>query len=153
MIKNLLLIDDDELTLFIINRFMLKHQFVENIISVKNGREAVDYFEKLAAGDGPAPELIIMDINMPVMTGWEFLDEYSQRFQPLFPATRICVLSNSLFVEDAIKAKSYSACISYITKPLSTTKITRLKNNKALKHYFGDIHPGDVHPGYIHPKE
>ncbi|WP_247233448.1 response regulator [Telluribacter sp. SYSU D00476] len=140
MIKNLLIIDDDELTLFIINRFMLKHQFVENIISITNGQEAIDYFEKLSAGDGDAPELIIMDINMPIMTGWEFLDEYSQRFQPRFPATRICVLSNSLFIEDAIKAKSYSACISYITKPLTNIKINRLKNHTALKQYFGDAH-------------
>ncbi|GAB3179232.1 response regulator [Telluribacter humicola] len=143
MIKNLLLIDDDELTLFIINRFMLKHQFVENIISVKNGQEAIEYFERLTAGDGVAPELIIMDIIMPVMTGWDFLDEYSRRFQPQFPATRICVLSNSVFMEDAIKARSYSACFSYITKPLSSTKINRLKTNKALKQYFGSA-PGKV---------
>lgn len=136
MIKNLLVIDDDEINLFIVNQFIAKHQFAEHVINLRNGKEAIDYFEALVETRGTPPELIFLDLYMPIMTGWEFLDDYSCRFEPLFPATRICVLSNSLMMEDQLKAMSYTCCISFITKPLSAVRLISLKKYEALRQYF-----------------
>ncbi|GAB3164385.1 response regulator [Telluribacter humicola] len=137
MIKNLLLIDDDETTLELIKLTVIRNHFAENVITLKNGQEGVNYFHQLATSqEGVAPDLIFLDIFMPVMDGWEFLDEFSKKFQPQFPNTPICILTYSLEPEDQDKAQEYPGIIYAWNKPLFIEDLEKIKNHEQLKHHF-----------------
>ncbi|HEV7348389.1 response regulator [Telluribacter sp.] len=137
MIKNILLIEDDDITIKILKLTISRHRFAENIISLRNGQEGVEYFQKLAAGEaGIVPDLIFLDINMPVMNGWDFLDEYSGSFAHLFPDVSICMLTSSTDPEDKLHAFHYSSVITFVSKPIFISELNMLKKHKNLKHFF-----------------
>ncbi|GAB3170503.1 hypothetical protein GCM10027291_22230 [Telluribacter humicola] len=104
---------------------------------MNNGQEGVDYFEQLANNeDSVVPDLIFLDINMPIMNGWDFLDEYSARFEYLFPDTKICMLTSSVDPMDKLQAFYYSSVITFISKPLFKAEVELLRNHPNLTHYF-----------------
>jgi CheY-like chemotaxis protein len=103
---------------------------------VQSGREALDYLVKSEAGNNadtcPSPDLIFLDINMPAMDGWEFLEEYKK----LSINGRIIVvmLTTSLFPEDKIKADKMPEISGFEHKPLTAEKLTAV-----LEKYFTNV--------------
>lgn len=89
--------------------------FSERIISYKNGREAIDDLSRRIRSGEAFPEIILLDINMPVMNGWEFLDALSQEATATF---RLYVVSSSVNPEDIRRAESYPIVSGFISKPL-----------------------------------
>ncbi|HEV7349739.1 response regulator [Telluribacter sp.] len=137
MIKNVLLIDDDDTTLSLVKLAVTRNGFAEHVIPLRNGKEGIDYFERLAAGnEKEVPEMIFLDIFMPGMDGWEFIDEYIRRFAAQFPNTHICVLSTSSEPDDQVKASSYPCIICFWNKPLFIKDLNTLKNHELLRQYF-----------------
>ncbi|WP_247233399.1 response regulator [Telluribacter sp. SYSU D00476] len=138
MIKSLLIIDDEHTTAKLLKLTVIRHGFAENIITLNNGQEGVDYFEQLASGEEDVvPDLVFLDINMPIMNGWDFLDEFSARFEELFPETKICMLTSSVDPQDKLQAYYYSSVITFISKPLFLEEIRQLRHHTCLKHFFG----------------
>ena len=76
ILKSVLLIDDNKADNFIHKAYIMKHGGVETIEMVTGGEEALKFLTSKASGEYPRPELIFLDINMPRMNGWEFLEEY-----------------------------------------------------------------------------
>ena len=73
MLHKILCVDDDPITLMLYKMVIAKASFTEEIITAKNGQEALDYYNNLRAeGESQSPELIFLDLNMPVMGGWNF---------------------------------------------------------------------------------
>lgn len=128
MIKKLLCIDDDEITLMLIKMVTEKASFAKEVITAANGKEALDYYYNLLHSEIKVapPELVFLDLNMPVMNGWEFLDEFIQKVYPSFPDTKIVVLSSSSNPVDKEKAKQYPIIIGYIPKPITADLIKML---------------------------
>lgn len=77
-VKCILLIDDDEPTNFLHKIVISDSGRAEKVVEVQSGFEALDYLEKMEDGKYPQPDLIFLDINMPAMNGWEFLEEYDK---------------------------------------------------------------------------
>ncbi len=71
--RNILLVDDNDATNYFNKTIINKIGYAENVLVAKNGREALDIIDS-----GIIPELIFLDINMPIMSGWEFLEEYQK---------------------------------------------------------------------------
>ncbi|HVZ26855.1 MAG TPA: response regulator [Sediminibacterium sp.] len=140
MIKKVLCVDDDTISLTISQLLLKRAGFAEEVDTVIDGSEALDYFEKIFnQSDAPAsiaPELILLDINMPVMNGWEFLQEYTFRFLEKLPNTRIVILSSTIDPEDFALAKHYPVVIQFISKPLSTENLEELKEHPRMKDLF-----------------
>lgn len=137
MINHLLLIDDDPTTLKLLTLMVRRHNFADNVIVLPNGKEGLDYFEKLHLGEiSSVPELIFLDVEMPVMNGWDFLEEYTLRYEHLFPHTRICICSFSFLPFDTERIRRYPSVLSYIRKPLVIEEITKLKEHESLKQHF-----------------
>ncbi|MDQ3291355.1 MAG: response regulator [Bacteroidota bacterium] len=122
----ILLVDDNETTCFI-NRLLIdKLNIVQELITARDGRSALDLLqERLNAGQ-ELPELILLDIKMPGMDGFEFYAEYKKR--PELASSLIVMLTTSQNSRDIEQAKSLGIS-HYLTKPLTSQKITDIINS------------------------
>lgn len=140
MLKKVLCVDDDTISLTISQLLLKRTGFALDVDTVIDGSEALEYFEKLfseeADPSAAAPELILLDINMPVMNGWEFLQEYDPRFRDKLPNTHIVILSSTIDPEDFALAKQYPVVAQFISKPLSVENLEELKENPVMKPLF-----------------
>lgn len=128
-IKRLLCVDDDNITLTLIKLVVEKTAFAEEIITKRNGKEALDYFNELLQNNATeyAPDLVFLDLNMPVMNGWDFLDEFQTSFYQTFTNTRIIILSSSTDQAEKIRTLNYPMIVDYITKPLTLNSLANLR--------------------------
>ena len=129
-LANILVIDDDDISNFIYTRVISASGIVENIKSCMSGQEALDYLEEVSKSDPDQfPAMIFLDINMPVMNGWDFLDEYNKIVPQNLQANSIlCILSSSVYKDDIDKASSYTQVKEYVPKPLTTESLKELFN-------------------------
>ena len=134
----ILLIDDDPATNFLHKMIIEQAQIAHEIRIVYNGQEAIDYlirsadYETPDPSTYPEPDLIFLDINMPVMDGWEFLEAYEERFSTHLKATVICMLSTALpkNVEHKINRRRIEIS-NFIEKPLRRNMLLDI-----MGHYF-----------------
>lgn len=121
---NIMLVDDDEINNFITVK-LIKKAFPDGVISTYvNGRLAIERLKDLFRNNSPKlPDYILLDINMPIMNGWEFLDEYKASNMDPEKKITIHILSSSVFSNDMEKAKSYQSVANFISKPLSIESI------------------------------
>jgi len=118
-IKSFLLIDDDEATNFLHKREISKSEIKSEVNVVENGEEGINFIKDLLAKGEPLPTVIFLDINMPRMNGWEFLEEYEKITTGLkLNANIVVMLTTSLNPDDEKKAKLYTSICKYLTKPL-----------------------------------
>jgi CheY-like chemotaxis protein len=123
LLQKVLLIDDDEVTNFLNEDIIREMDFAEEVIVARNGKEALSHIEQAwnpATEVKTADRLILLDINMPVMDGFEFLHRFSA--MPARQGCKIVILTTSDNYRDMQKAEKYSI-EGYINKPLSKEKI------------------------------
>jgi len=120
----ILLIDDDEINNFISIKLIKKALLNTEIMACLNGKFAIDQLVEIQQNDpNNLPDFILVDTNMPVMNGWEFLDEYTRLNIDPSRKSKIFILSPSVFSNDMNKARSYPIVKDFISKPLSVEKI------------------------------
>lgn len=123
-IKLACVIDDDPLYNFGIKKLFEFTTFSEDSLFFKNGQEAIDALSAISNEEG-YPNVILLDINMPIMNGWQFLEEYEKR--NLNKDIKIFVVSSSINQEEIDKANAYEFVDGYIFKPLTLEKIKELQ--------------------------
>ena len=123
-INKVLLIDDDEICNELNLLTIKKSNFSENIDIVYNGEEALEYFFKKKYND-EFPDIIFLDINMPRMDGFEFLDKVKENTTLALHNARIYLLTSSINQSDISKAKNY-AIDGFLNKPLTKNKLQEL---------------------------
>jgi CheY-like chemotaxis protein len=121
---NLLVIDDDDINIFIIKKIVAKTGFEVEMVSKNNGQLAIDYLATIKDDPERFPHLMLIDINMPVLNGWEFLDTYDKLGLAL--KADMYMLSSSVYENDIEKAKTFKAIKGFISKPLSVERLTEL---------------------------
>ena len=114
-----LLIDDDEPTNFLNEMIISQLDCTESIVAVQSGQEALDYLCAKEGGQYPQPDLILLDINMPGMNGWEFLVKYKELDETQKGKVIIMMLTTSLNPDDEARAHSISDIKSFMKKPLT----------------------------------
>jgi CheY-like chemotaxis protein len=124
---SILLVDDDEINNFISIKLIKKALSDANITACLNGRFAIDELTRIQKTDpGALPDFILLDINMPIMNGWEFLDEYKRLNIDPTGKSKIYIISSSVFSNDISKARSYPLVKNFVSKPLSVEKIVEM---------------------------
>lgn len=113
------LIDDDFIHQFGMKRMIQRYYPSTQILEFYSGLEAINFF-KNNPDKSALPEIIFLDINMPIMNGWEFLEEFGKLRSSLKKKIDIYLLSSSTDKEDIDRAKSNSLVIDYIVKPLTS---------------------------------
>jgi len=122
-----LLVDDDEINNFISIKLIKKALLTTEIMACLNGKFAIDQLVSIQKKDpNKLPDYILLDINMPIMNGWEFLDEYKRLNIDPLGKSKIYIISSSVFSNDINKARSYPLVKSFISKPLSVEKIKEM---------------------------
>ncbi len=129
----ILLIDDDEPTHYIHERIIEEVGCTEKIVALQSGRQALEYLKSKTDGQYPQPDLIFLDINMPAMTGWGFLENYRELDKDQQGRVIIVMLTTSLHPDDEQKAQSISEVNRYFIKPLSPEMLQEI-----LEEYFVD---------------
>ncbi|RVT77392.1 response regulator [Flavobacterium sufflavum] len=115
------IIDDDKLSIKLMSMLISKNNFCEEIVSFHNPQTALDELKNNSANSSKLPDVILLDLNMPVLDGWQFLDE----FELINFSKKIIVfiVSSSIDPCDLEMAKNYPIVKSYIVKPLSSEKL------------------------------
>jgi CheY-like chemotaxis protein len=126
-LKCILLIDDSHDDNFFHEREIIKNNSGSIVVTKNTGMEALEYLKTDKSACVP-PDLIFLDINMPGMNGWEFLQEYNNLSTELQSEAVIIMLTTSDNSDDIAKAKTWDIISDYITKPL--TKEMMMKINE-----------------------
>jgi CheY-like chemotaxis protein len=137
MIPLVLSVDDDRVTQMLNKIILGRSGFCERIVPLMDGQQALSWLRDAVAEHQALPNLILLDINMPVMGGWEFLDAIDHYFNK-YEYVNIVMLSSSINPDDEQKAQQYKRIISYLTKPLTMEMMDLLKQHKALHHFFNE---------------
>lgn len=124
-INTVCIIDDDPIFVYG-TKVLLNYNssFCSNIIVFENGKEALDDIRFMLKTNEELPEVIFLDLNMPIMNGWEFLDELKK--MDLKKKIGVYVVSTSIDKKDEEKSRKYDMVIDFISKPLTTSKLQQL---------------------------
>lgn len=126
--KKICIVDDEEIIQFIVTTILQNLGDGISVLSYKNGEEALQALKKMDKVE--LPDIILLDINMPVMGGWQFLDEFAKIKPKYDKRVAIYILSSSTAPGDKIRSKVYKDIRGYINKPIEADmlkKITRLE--------------------------
>lgn len=126
-VENSLLIDDDEIDLTVNRTVLQLSGFSRNIISTQKAEDALEYLKDSSEKLHEIPDVIFLDIRMPGMNGFEFLDEFEKLPEEVVSKTKIYVLSSSLDEEDRTRALRNKNVIDYLCKPLTRQMISTLQ--------------------------
>lgn len=127
-INTLYLVDDDRSFQFLAQEIIEPTNLVNQIRIFSNGLEALNFL-KAAKTLKDIPEIILLDINMPVMDGWEFLAGYMPLEPKLGKKIAIYIVSSSISPSDMQRAKSISQVTDYIIKPVTEAQFIQLVKN------------------------
>ncbi|WP_341226988.1 response regulator [uncultured Arcticibacterium sp.] len=116
-LRTILLIDDDIAVNYIHKYVIKKADVVDQVITMMNGQMAIDYLINDDSAESTVPELIFLDINMPGMDGWGFLDGYKKQQEK--DKTKIIMLTTSDNESDKERAMATGQVLEFITKPLT----------------------------------
>lgn len=130
-LKCIMLVDDDEYTNKIHKMVIEGIGISSNIAVAESADEALELLDCPKVDECKAPDLILLDLNMPGMNGWDFLDNYKEKKKDCSGKTTIIILTNSTNPYDKLKAESYQNVAGFRSKPL-----TDLMIHEIMDHYF-----------------
>jgi CheY-like chemotaxis protein len=128
-IKNIALVDDDDVFVFLTKKVIKATNLVDRITVFTNGLEALNFIKENQDNADALPEIILLDLSMPVMNGWQFLREYILLNPKLAKKISIYICSSSISPDDISLAKTISEVSDFIIKPITEDKLTELITN------------------------
>ena len=125
------LVDDDPLVHVMHRHQLLTHKLAETVHIFPDGAPALAALEAVLGNQRPSPALILLDINMPEVNGWTFLERYAHLEPLLAPRPAIFLLTSSLDDADQLRAADFSTVEGYFTKPFREAYARRIRTHFA----------------------
>ena len=121
-------IDDDDIYQFLLKKELKHTNLVDRITVFTDGQKAMRYFLENKQSEDDLPDVIFLDVNMPIMNGWQFLEEFKMLKPKLKKKITIYLVSSSFDDRDISRSKEYTEVTDYIIKPVKRANlITVLK--------------------------
>jgi len=125
--KDVYIIDDDKIVHFVIKKLLASLKMDLNLSFFFNGFEAIEKIGNDLSSGVDLPDLILLDINMPIIDGWQFLDEFRKYNKASGNKTHVYIISSSNSISDISKAKEYQDQIKeYILKPITKEDLKKI---------------------------
>lgn len=130
--RYILLVEDDPIFQLLHQKLIQKLQWNVELLAAKNGQEALDLLDKVGTSDMRA--LVLLDINMPICDGWQFLDQLDTK---LYKETvQVVVVSSSTDQVDRQNASKYKNVIDYLVKPIKTDDLEIIWNEPSFQDFW-----------------
>lgn len=123
------IVDDDRIYIFGLTKLIEMHEFCDELLVFQNGKDALENLLDDIRLGRDLPSVILLDINMPVMDGWQFLDEFEKLPAERKQGIRVYMVSSSVNQSDLDKAKSYTDIVDYVIKPVKAADLERIAND------------------------
>ena len=124
--NHILIVDDDKVHHVVMSMLVKRLPFKLESSKALDGREAID---QIRANLQNPPDLVLLDLNMPVMNGWEFLEEFNKLLPKMPHQPIVCILSSTIAPDDIERSKGYPTVHSFISKPLLKSDMIELLTN------------------------
>lgn len=128
-VNKIMLIDDNKLDNLYNKRVIMKNEVAGDIIVKDSAQDALNYLVTNTDNAEELPNLIFLDINMPEMDGWGFIEEYKKMNKNLSKNIVIVMLSSSVNPDDKSRAMTYDVLCDYKSKPLTTEMLLEVVND------------------------
>lgn len=128
-LKQLTLVDDDDVFVFLTTRMLEKYKLVDLIKIFDNGYDALVFIKENLGNIEALPDIILLDLSMPIMDGWQFLDEYVKINPKIGKKITIYICSSSISPDDVVRAKAINAVSDFIIKPMTKEKLIEMIKN------------------------
>ncbi|UXP30556.1 response regulator [Reichenbachiella agarivorans] len=125
-IKKVAVIDDDQVFQLIIKKQIEMKNFDCEILNFYNGQEAFDFFKANVGEDDKLPDLVMLDVNMPVKNGWDFLQDYQTLPVEMRKKISLYMVTSSVIQSDIDKANDNENIISFVSKPITNDKLEEI---------------------------
>lgn len=119
------IIDDDPIHQRIAQIMISKHQLFDEYVSFTEAGKGLQFLEENCEVIEALPDVILLDLNMPVMDGWDFLDKFEKIRHTLIKDIRIFIVSSSVDEKDISRSQSYASVKGFISKPLTPDVIRK----------------------------
>ena len=126
------LIDDDPVYRLIAGKLLTKSEFFNTVEYFVNGQEGINALKEIIEQDGHLPGAIFLDIEMPIMSGWQFMDEFSRLPNECRDLVNVFIVTSSIADEDIKKAQQYPVIKKYISKPLTNETLSLVSKDLSL---------------------
>jgi two-component system, chemotaxis family, chemotaxis protein CheY len=120
------LVDDDKIFQLTASKTLMSIQAANKVLQFENGEDALVYLRQNSGSSESLPDFIFLDINMPMVDGWMFLDDFSILKDHLAKPVKIFMVSSSIDPRDMTRAKSHGAVSDYIVKPVTREKFREI---------------------------
>lgn len=117
--KSVMLVDDNEIDNIINEKIIEANSFADSILVFQTGQEALDYLKSHQDNEDALPEIVFLDINMPIMDGFQFLEDFENFSDTVLTKCKIIMLSSSISPKDIDRAASSRYVKKYLNKPLN----------------------------------
>jgi CheY-like chemotaxis protein len=131
--RKILVIDDNPTDRYIAKRMAEKYHFAEEVILQESALEALNYIRSLENALHLLPQLIFLDINMPGMNGYEFLEEYAKLSETIKSNCIILMITTSIHPDDFKRAENDPSIFRFLNKPLDKEKFRLIEYEFSLK--------------------
>lgn len=125
-LSNICVVDDDKIYQLTFRKTIQSIGFNKQLLIFSNGEEAINFLQNKANRPDELPDIIFLDINMPIMDGWDFMEEYIQIKPRIGKQITIYLVSSSVDVRDLERAKAIAEISDYLIKPVTKEQLIQI---------------------------
>ena len=118
--NKIMIVDDNEIDNYIVKVLLKNNNIASEILEFNSGLKAIEYLELHKDTAASLPEIIFLDIYMPLVDGFQFMDLFNKIESKLIRKCKVCIVSSSIDNHDIVRTKSDKNIFTFVTKPITT---------------------------------